>query len=119
MIRAIRGATQVPLDSKEAITAAVVELLTEIFGRNQISHDDLISIIFTATDDLVAEFPATAARGLGLGDVPLICARELAVQGSMPRVIRVMVHAHSDLPRGEISHVYLGGAAALRQDLAQ
>lgn len=119
MIRAIRGAVQVSQDTKEAISAGVVELLTEIFQRNALASEDLISIIFTATPDLVSEFPATAARGLGLGDVPLICAQELSILGSMPRVIRVMVHAHTTTPRSEIAHIYLGGAAALRQDLAQ
>lgn len=119
MIRAIRGAVQVQTDTKAAISVAVVDLLSELFAKNQIDHDDLISIIFTATPDLVAEFPAAAARSLGLGDVPLICAQELAIAGSMPRVIRVMVHAESEKPRSEITHVYLGGAASLRQDLAQ
>jgi chorismate mutase len=119
MMRAIRGAVQVDRDDKEAIGAAVLSLLGEIFDRNQIEHDDLISIIFTATSDLVAEFPAAAARALGLGDVPLLCAQELSIDGAMPRVIRVLVHAESALPREAITHVYLGGAAALRQDLAQ
>lgn len=119
MLRAIRGAIQVPSDSQEEIAGAVTSLLTELFARNGIDHEDLVSIIFTATADLVSEFPAAAARGLGLGDVPLICAQELSITGSMPRVIRVMVHALIDRPRAEIVHVYLGGAAALRQDLAQ
>lgn len=119
MLRAIRGAVQVERDDREAITEAVVELVGEIFSRNQISHDDLVSVIFTATPDLVSEFPATAARALGLGDIPLICAQELNITGSMPRVIRVMVHALIDRPREEIIHVYLRGAAALRKDLAQ
>lgn len=110
---------QVERDDREAITEAVVELVGEIFSRNQISHDDLVSVIFTATPDLVSEFPATAARALGLGDIPLICAQELNITGSMPRVIRVMVHALIDRPREEIIHVYLRGAAALRKDLAQ
>jgi chorismate mutase len=119
MVRAIRGAVQVERNDKEAIDAAVVTLLSEIFTRNQITHDDLISILFTSTEDLTAEFPAASARSLGLGDVPLLCARELSISGAMPRVIRVMVHTESDLDREAISHVYLGGASALRQDLAQ
>lgn len=94
-------------------------LVGEILERNRIGHDDLVSVIFTATPDLVSEFPATPARALGLGDVPLICAQEINVAGAMPRVIRVMVHALLDRPREEIAHVYLGGAAALRKDLAQ
>lgn len=119
MLRAIRGAIQIEVDTREAIAAGTVSLLSEIFERNSIAHDDLVSILFTATPDLVADFPATSARSLGLGDVPLLCAQELAVSGSMPRVIRVMVHALLDRPREEIAHVYLGGAVALRQDLAQ
>jgi chorismate mutase len=119
MLRAIRGAVQVDRDDRESITAAVVELMGEILRRNSIEHDDLVSVIFTATPDLVSEFPAAAARTLGLGDVPLICAQELSIEGSMPRVIRVMVHTVLDRPREEIVHVYLGGAAALRKDLAQ
>lgn len=119
MLRAIRGAVQVERDDRDSIQSAVVSLLGEIFTRNGIAHEDLVSVIFTATPDLVSEFPATAARSLGLGDVPLICAQELAIEGSMPRVVRVMVHALIDRPRDQIAHVYLGGAAALRQDLAQ
>lgn len=119
MLRAIRGAVQVERDSAESISAAVIELMEAIFERNQIEHEDLVSVIFTATPDLVSAFPATAARSLGLGDIPLICAQELAISGAMPRVIRVMVHAQTMRERREIEHVYLGGAAALRQDLAQ
>lgn len=119
MLRAIRGAIQVERDDREAISAAVVSLMGEIFTRNRLEHDDLVSVIFTATADLVSEFPATPARALGLGDIPLICAQELSIEGAMPRVIRVMVHALVDRPRDEIAHVYLGGAEALRRDLAQ
>lgn len=119
MLRAIRGAVQVEQDSAESISAAVTNLMQAIFERNQIEHEDLVSVIFTATPDLVAAFPATAARSLGLGDIPLICAQELAISGAMPRVIRVMVHTQTTRERAEIEHVYLGGAAALRQDLAQ
>lgn len=106
-------------DDRESIGAAVVELMGAILERNGIGHEDLVSVIFTATPDLISEFPATPARALGLGDVPLICAQELNIVGAMPRVIRVLVHALIDRPRDEIVHVYLGGAAALRRDLAQ
>ena len=85
--------------------------------RNAIAHDDLVSIIFTATDDITAEFPATAARALGLGDVPLLCARELGIAHGMPLTIRVMMHFYGDQQRDELHHVYLEGARSLRDDL--
>ena len=88
-----------------------------MFERNGVHHDDLISILFTATPDLVATFPATGARTVGLGDVPLICAQEIAVPGSMPRCIRVLAHLTTDRARGELHHVYLHEAAGLRDDL--
>lgn len=116
MVRALRGAVQVSSDTKEAIDAAVVELLSALFERNNLAHENLISVLFTATPDLVSEFPATSARALGLGDIPLLCAQELNITGAMPRVIRVMIHADFE---GEATHVYLGGAEALRTDLAQ
>ncbi len=116
-VRAIRGATTVDADDTEAITTRVVALLREIIERNELSEDDIISILFTATEDIVSTFPATAARSIGLGVVPLICARELAVVGSVPRCIRVMLHVESERPRGDIHHVYLEGARGLRDDL--
>jgi chorismate mutase len=118
-IRAIRGATQLDVDDRDHLLASVEELIREILEQNDIDTDKLVSMILTATPDLHSEFPALAARQLGIGDVPLLCAQEIAVDGAMPRVIRVMVHIDSDLPRGEIRHVYLRGAAALRRDLAQ
>lgn len=118
-VRAIRGAIQVPSDTFEALSAAVPRLLEKIFEANQVDYQDLISILFTATPDLVSDFPAAAARNLPLGDVPLICASEIAVPGALPRVIRVLVHAESGLSRAEIKHVYLDGAEALRRDIAQ
>jgi len=116
-VRAVRGATTVDEDTPEAITARVVALLEAILERNGLTEDDLISILFTATDDIVSMFPATAARTMGLGAVPLICARELAITGSTPRCIRVMLHVTSDRSRDEIRHVYLEGAQGLRDDL--
>ena len=116
-VRAIRGATTVDADDAEAITTRVVALLREIIERNGLSEDDIISILFTATEDIVSTFPATAARSIGLGAVPLICARELAVAGSVPRCIRVMLHVESERSRGDIHHVYLEGARGLRDDL--
>ena len=98
---------------------AVVELLGEMFVRNGVSNLDIVSVLFTATPDLKSAFPAAAARQMDLADVPLICAQEIDVTGAMPRVIRVLVHTESELPRSEIKHVYLRGAEALRQDIAQ
>ncbi len=116
-VRALRGATTVEDDTPEQIAAGTVELLTTLFERNGVSHDDLISIWFTVTDDLSSAFPATGARQIGLGDVPLLCAREIPVPGSMPRCIRVLVHLASERPRSELHHVYLAEAAGLRDDL--
>jgi chorismate mutase len=116
-LRAIRGATTVDEDTPEAITGRVVELLTQIMKRNELVEDDIVSILFTATEDIVSIFPATAARTMGLGAVPLICARELAIVGSVPQCVRVMLHVTTERPRDEIHHVYLEGAQGLRDDL--
>ncbi|HEX6921217.1 MAG TPA: chorismate mutase [Actinomycetes bacterium] len=118
-VRAIRGAVQVDTDERDHLLASVTELIKAVLDENGLSTDDLISVLFTATPDLHSEFPALAARRLGIGDVPLICAQEIDVVGAMPRVIRVMVHAETGLERAEVRHVYLRGAAALRRDLAQ
>ncbi len=116
-VRALRGATTVDVDTPEAITSATVELLEQMFERNDVDHDDLISIWFTVTVDLTSAFPASAARTIGLGDVPLLCATEIPVPDSTPRCIRVMAHLTTDRPRREMRHVYLHGAAGLRDDL--
>jgi chorismate mutase len=118
-VRAVRGATRLEADDPGEMREAVVELLTAMLERNALATDDLISILFTATPDLVSEFPATAARALGLAEVPLICAQELSVVGSLSRVIRIMAHVESELPRPDIQHVYLRGASVLRADLPQ
>lgn len=118
-MRAIRGATCLTQDSAEEMRVAVVELLTEIFERNHVSNDQLVSVLFTSTPDLHSAFPAAAARELALSDVPLICAQEIDVTGAMPKTVRVMVHVNSDVPRADIKHIYLRGAEALRQDIAQ
>lgn len=118
-VRAFRGAIQVTEDTVVEITDATVELVSTMLERNGLQIDDLISVIFTATQDLHAAFPAAAARGLGLGSIPLLCAAELDIESALPRVIRVLMHAHSDLGHQEVIHVYLRGAQALRQDLAQ
>ncbi|HVF05881.1 MAG TPA: chorismate mutase [Frankiaceae bacterium] len=118
-VRAVRGATQVDRDDRDVVLAGAGELIAAVLERNQIRPDDLISVIFTATPDLTAEFPAYAARLLGIVDVPLLCATEIDVPGAMPRVLRLLAHFETELPRGEIRHVYLHGAAGLRTDLPQ
>jgi chorismate mutase len=118
-VRAVRGATQLVSDTREEMLDRVAEMVTEVMTANQLDVDDFISVIFTATSDLVAEFPAYAARQLGFGEIPLLCARELEIDGSMPRVVRMMAHVETDLPRAEVTHVYLHGAAALRTDLTR
>ncbi len=117
-VRAVRGATQLEVDERDHLLERVAELVTEVLRTNKLDHDDLISIVFTATSDVHSEFPAYAARNMGMTDVPLLCARELEIGGSMPRVIRLMAHVETDLSRDDITHVYLHGAAALRRDLA-
>jgi chorismate mutase len=118
-VRAVRGATQLSADDPTEMADAVVELVELMLTRNGLTVDDLISIIFTSTPDLRCEFPAAAARTVGLGDVPLMCAQEVDVAGALPRVVRVMAHVDTPLRRAEISHVYLRGAEVLRKDLAQ
>lgn len=115
-LRALRGATTVPQNDADAILAATEELVTEVMERNKLRIEDMVSCIFTCTDDLDAEFPAVAARRLGLSSVPLLCARELSVPGSLPRVIRLLLHCYAD-PDTEARHVYLREAEALRRDL--
>jgi chorismate mutase len=116
---ALRGATTCDDDTKAEIDRKTQALVHAMLERNGIVHDDLVSIIFTATEDLTAEFPAAAARSLGLGDVPLLCARELGVVHGMPRTIRVMMHFYGEQSRKELHHVYLEGARSLRDDLPE
>jgi len=118
-VRAIRGAVQVEANDRDAILDGTTELVSEVVARNDLSTDDVISVLFTMTPDLTAEFPALAARKLGFHDVPLICATEIPVPGAMPRVVRLMAHVETSRARAEIQHVYLRGAAALRLDIAQ
>jgi chorismate mutase len=118
-VRGVRGATQVDADERQEVLDATSELLTEVLARNGLAHDDLISVLFTATPDLRSEFPAYAARQMGITDVPLMCASEIDVPGAMPRVLRLLAHVETDRPRSEVRHVYLRGAAALRTDLPQ
>ena len=118
-VLALRGATTCDEDTKAEVDAKTQRLVQEMLDRNAIAHDDLISIIFTATDDITAEFPATAARALGLGDVPLLCARELGIEHGKPLTIRVMMHFYGEQKRGDLHHVYLEGARTLRDDLPE
>jgi len=117
-VRAARGAITVERDEREAVLAATERLLRELVQRNGIDGDDVVSIVFTSTGDLRSVFPAEAARRMGMADVPLLCARELDVEGSMPSVVRVLVHFHTSRPRSDVAHVYLEGARSLRDDLA-
>jgi chorismate mutase len=109
----------VAADDRDEVLSATRELVATVLERNELSSEDLISILFTATPDLVSEFPALAARELGLGDVPLMCATEIAVPHALPRVLRLMAHVETPRPRSEVQHVYLRGAVALRRDIAQ
>ncbi|MFP5375699.1 MAG: chorismate mutase [Acidimicrobiia bacterium] len=116
-VRALRGATRVDADTKEQVTERVQALVRTMLERNALGHDDLVSVIFTATGDIHSMFPAEAARGLGLGDVPLLCARELDIDGKPDRTIRVLMHVTTDKARAELVSVYLEGTAVLRDDL--
>ena len=116
-VRAARGAIVVPADEPAPLHEATAKLLGAILERNAIAHDDLISILFTATEDLSSAFPAEAARHMGMGDIPLLCAREISVAGSMRSVVRILLHFHTELGLREVTHVYLDGAERLRDDL--
>jgi len=113
---AVRGAVQAGANEPEAIAEATTELMRELLERNQLAPEAMVSCLFTTTDDLDAEFPAVAARDLGLDGVPLLCCREIPVPGSMPRVIRAMVHYYASAAH-TTSHVYLGATQELRSDL--
>jgi chorismate mutase len=118
-VRAIRGAIQVDANDRAAILDGTTELVNEVMSRNALTPEDVISVVFTATADLTAEFPALAARKLGFGEVPLLCCTEIAVPGGMPRVVRLLMHVETSRPRTAVQHVYLRGATALRLDIAQ
>lgn len=116
-VRAVRGAVQTDRDDPEVVLADTRELLSEVIRRNGLAAEDIISMVFTTTPDLVSCFPAAAARSLGLVDVPLLCASEIDVPNSLRRVVRLLAHIQTDRPPSEIQHVYLRGAARLRPDL--
>src|SRR3954462_11241038 len=114
---ALRGANTVTENTSEAILGATDALMREILSRNGLGADDLVSCIFTLTPDLDAQFPAVAAREMGLSSVPLLCAREIPVPGALPQVIRVLIHAYLPDAQSRPQHVYLGDAIKLRLDL--
>lgn len=116
-VRALRGATTVDVDEESHVHERTIALLEAMCERNGVDHDDIISILFTATDDIHSTFPAVGARKVGLGDVPLICARELGIEGGTPRCLRIMMHLSTERTRAELHHVYLEGAVHLRDDL--
>jgi chorismate mutase len=119
MVRGLRGASTCAANTPEEITEVTQELLLTMLERNGISHDEVISALFTTTPDLTASFPATAARGVGFGDIPLLCASEINVPGAMPLTVRVLLHAYTERARDELRHVYLRNAGSLRDDLPE
>ncbi|MFI5766230.1 MULTISPECIES: chorismate mutase [unclassified Streptomyces] len=116
-VRALRGAIQLEVDERGHLLDGVRTLFQEMLAANGLDQEELVSLFFTATPDLVSEFPAVAARELGVTDVPMMCAQELDIAGSLPRVVRILAYAETELTKRQIKHVYLGGAAALRRDL--
>ncbi|RJQ44863.1 MAG: chorismate mutase [Gaiellales bacterium] len=116
---AIRGATTIREDTPDEIRERTSEVLEEMMDRNDVRSDAIVSIIFTTTPDIVSEFPAVAARGIGLAEVPLLCSQEIPVAGSMEKCIRVLMHTYSLKRRSEIRHAYLHGARQLRTDLPE
>ena len=118
-VRAIRGATQVESNTAEAISAATQELIVQMLESNELTANDVISVLFTSSPDLDAAFPAAAARTVGFENTPLICAVEIDVPGALPRTVRVMAHVESPRTKDEITHIYLHGAKSLRRDIAQ
>ena len=118
-MRALRGATTIDVDTSEHMEERIIALLAEMFDRNGIDHDDLISIVFTATSDINSAFPAAAARKFGLGDVPLLCAQELDITDGTPLCVRVLIHLTTERGRDKLHHIYLEGARGLRDDLPE
>ena len=118
---ALRGATTLDHDSRDEVMARTTEMLSALLERNGLTAADIVSLMFTATDDIRSEFPAAAVREAGISDVPMICARELAIEGgsNIPLCVRVMAHVYSDRPREELRHAYLRDARQLRSDLPE
>jgi chorismate mutase len=118
-VRALRGATTLERDERDHLIERTQELIAGVFARNALTEDDLISIVFTATDDVHSAYPAEAAREAGITHVPLLCARELEIDGGIARCIRILVHAYTDRGPTELRHVYLHEARQLRTDLPE
>lgn len=115
----LRGATTFDIDEAAHVGERTVDLLQTMLQRNGLTQDDVISVLFTATPDLHSVFPATAARSIGFGDAPLMCAQELAIDGAKAQCIRILMHIHSTKRRDELHHIYLEGARDLRDDLPE
>lgn len=118
-VRGIRGATSVTANDPREIERAVRNLIERLVAENGVRSGDVAAAFFTATPDLDADFPARAARQMGWTDVPLLCAQEIAVPGAPPRIVRVLLLVNTDLPQGDVTHVYLGQATKLRPDLVR
>ena len=120
-LAALRGATTLDADTREQVLERTAELLGALLQRNGLTSDDVVSLILTATEDVRSEFPAAAVRAAGISDVPMLCARELAIDSdsAIPLCVRVMAHVYTDRPRSDLRHVYLHGARQLRSDLPE
>lgn len=118
-VLALRGATTIDSDTAEEITKRTVQMLELLYERNHLSHDDVISVFFTTTGDVTAAAPGIGARAFGLTEVPLLCAQEQHVQGSLRSCVRLLAHVQVDRPRSELRHVFLRGATVLRPELAE
>ena len=118
-LRAIRGAVTLERDERAHLHERTQELVEALLRANDLTPDDIVSVLFTCTPDIISDFPAAAARELGFGAVPLMCAQEMAVPGALPLVVRAMMHIETDRERDQVQHVYLHDAVSLRRDLAQ
>lgn len=118
-LRALRGAITLDEDSRDQVLERTARLVEEMMARNEVVKDDLVSVIFTATVDIRSEFPAVAARAIGISDVPLLCTSELDIEGSLPLCVRVLMHLYTERDASSLRHVYLEGARPLRTDLPQ
>lgn len=120
-VAALRGATTLDCDTRDEVLSRTSELLHALLDRNELSADDVVSLLFTATSDVTSEFPAAAVRAAGISDVPMLCARELDIHGasSVPLCVRVMAHVYTDRGRAQLRHPYLRGARQLRSDLPE
>lgn len=121
MLVALRGATTLDADSRDEVMARTAEMLEVLMDRNGLRAADIVSLLFTATDDIHSEFPAAAVRAAGISDVPMLCARELAIEGGsgIPLCVRVLAHVYTDKPRADLRHAYLRDARQLRSDLPE